>query len=103
MIRPQVYCFVFDVGAIESIQTNNNNLGLPLLVDQYDNMLRITDRGAGKTLDITKLESSVFAQAIRDLIRNKSYTEAVGNMSRLHRLKQNHPLDVAIYNIEYVI
>ena len=24
-------------------------------------------------------------------------------MSRLHRLKQNHPLDVAIYHIEYVI
>ena len=24
-------------------------------------------------------------------------------MSRLHRMKQNHPLDVAIYHIEYVI
>ena len=24
-------------------------------------------------------------------------------MSRLHRLKQNHPLDTAIFNIEYVI
>ena len=37
------------------------------------------------------------------VIDNKSYSEAVSNMSRLHRLKQNHPLDTAIFNIEYVI
>ena len=30
-------------------------LGLPLLVDQFDNMLRVTERGAGLTLDITKI------------------------------------------------
>jgi glucuronosyltransferase len=78
-------------------------LGLPLLVDQYDNMLRITDRGAGKTLDITDLEQSVFRDSIKEIISNPSYKEAVSNMSRLHRLKQNHPLDVAIYHIEYVI
>lgn len=78
-------------------------LGLPLLVDQYDNMLRITDRGAGKTLDITKLEHNIFKESIKEIINNRSYKDAVANMSRLHRLKQNHPLDVAIYNIEYVI
>ena len=32
-------------------------LGLPLLVDQFDNMLRITERGAGLTLDITKINA----------------------------------------------
>ena len=41
-------------------------LGLPLLVDQYDNMLRITDRGAGKTLDITDLDQSVFRDSIKE-------------------------------------
>ena len=40
-------------------------LGLPLLVDQYDNMLRITDRKAGETLDITKLNSEDFEAKIR--------------------------------------
>ena len=37
------------------------------------------------------------------VIDGASYKEAVSNMSRLHRLKQNHPLDTAIFNIEYVI
>lgn len=39
-------------------------LGLPLLVDQYDNMLRITDRGAGEKLDITALSSPEFKEKI---------------------------------------
>ena len=43
-------------------------LGLPLLVDQYDNMLRITDRGAGKTLDITKLEHNIFKDSINEYV-----------------------------------
>ena len=37
------------------------------------------------------------------MIAGQNYKEAVSNMSRLHRLKQNHPLDTAIFNIEYVI
>ena len=39
-------------------------LGLPLLVDQYDNMLRITDRGAGEKLDITTLSPPEFEEKI---------------------------------------
>jgi glucuronosyltransferase len=30
-------------------------VGLPLLVDQFDNMLRVTERGAGEYLDITNI------------------------------------------------
>jgi len=78
-------------------------LGLPLLVDQYDNMLRITDRGAGEKLDITTLSPPEFEEKILQVIAGQNYKEAVSNMSRLHRLKQNHPLDTAIFNIEYVI
>lgn len=39
-------------------------LGLPLLVDQFDNMLRVSERGAGKTMDITKLTEDDLYHAI---------------------------------------
>ena len=44
-------------------------LGLPLLVDQYDNMLRITDRGAGEKLDITTLSSPEFKEKILQWVK----------------------------------
>ena len=42
-------------GLYEAIYHSVPMLGLPLLVDQFDNMLRVTERGAGLTLDITKI------------------------------------------------
>ena len=43
-------------------------LGLPLLVDQFDNMLRITGRGAGEVLDITKTDEHHLYQAAREWV-----------------------------------
>ena len=40
-------------------------LGLPLLVDQFDNMLRVTERGAGLTMDITKLKPGEFHETVK--------------------------------------
>ena len=39
-------------------------VGLPLLVDQFDNMLRVTERGAGISLDITKINEDELLQAL---------------------------------------
>ena len=39
-------------------------VGVPLLVDQFDNMLRVTERGAGVTLDITSLTSDDLYEAV---------------------------------------
>ena len=48
-------------GLYEAIYHSVPMLGLPLLVDQFDNMLRVTERGAGLTLDITKInEDDIF-------------------------------------------
>ena len=48
-------------GLYEAIYHGVPMLGLPLLVDQFDNMLRVSERGAGLTMDITKLtENDLF-------------------------------------------
>ena len=46
-------------GLYEAIYHGVPMLGLPLLVDQFDNMLRITGCGAGKVLDITKIDEHI--------------------------------------------
>ena len=42
-------------GLYEAIYHAVPVLGMPLVVDQFDNMLRITGRGAGKTLDFADI------------------------------------------------
>ena len=42
-------------GLYEAIYHGVPILGLPIVVDQFDNMQRITGRGAGRTLDISNL------------------------------------------------
>lgn len=53
-------------GLYEAIYHGVPMLGLPLLVDQFDNMLRITGRGAGEVLDITKIDEHQLYQAARE-------------------------------------
>ena len=54
--RRLFYCFILGTnGLYEAIYHGVPMLGLPLLVDQFDNMLRVSERGAGLYMDITKL------------------------------------------------
>lgn len=78
-------------------------LGVPLLVDQFDNMLRVTERGAGVTLDISRLTSDELYDAATRVISDYSFTESVRTMSRIHRDKAMTPLESAVFWIEYTI
>ena len=56
-IPPEFSIFIFSGtnGLYEAIYHGVPILGLPIVVDQFDNMQRITGRGAGRTLDISNL------------------------------------------------
>ncbi|XP_039250280.1 UDP-glucuronosyltransferase 2B31-like [Styela clava] len=90
-------------GIYEAIYHGVPMLGLPLLVDQFDNMVRIKGKGAGKTLDITNLNRTELQSTIVELINNKSYKENAIKLSELHKDKVMTPLESATYWIEYVI
>ena len=47
---------------------------MPLLVDQFDNMLRVTERGAGVTLDITTLTSDELYETVNRYFRSARAT-----------------------------
>ncbi|CAG5096890.1 Oidioi.mRNA.OKI2018_I69.XSR.g14831.t1.cds [Oikopleura dioica] len=66
-------------------------------------MLRVTERGAGVTLDITSLTSDDLYEAVTRVIEDYSFTENARSMSRIHRDKAMTPLEAAVFWIEYTI
>lgn len=89
-------------GMYEAIYHGIPVLGLPLLFDQFDNVLRLKVRGAARMLEVATLTKDEFLEAIKDILENRSYHENM-KLSQLHRDSPITPLENAIFWIEYVI
>uniref|UniRef100_A0A3Q4H1T4 UDP glucuronosyltransferase 5 family, polypeptide B4 n=1 Tax=Neolamprologus brichardi TaxID=32507 RepID=A0A3Q4H1T4_NEOBR len=92
--HPKVKRFVAHggtTGVQEAIYHGVPILGLPLVFDQYDNLFRIKERGAGKVIDVFTMNEDIFFQGIME------------RLSRLHRDQPIKPLDNALFWIEFVI
>ncbi|KAM3936657.1 UDP-glucuronosyltransferase 3A1-like [Leptodactylus fuscus] len=48
-------------------------LGIPLFGDQFDNLIRIKAKSMGEYIPPTEIKSENFADAIRNIVENKSY------------------------------
>ncbi|KAK2820103.1 hypothetical protein Q5P01_023062 [Channa striata] len=90
-------------GVYESMYHGVPILGIPLLFDQFENILRLEARGAAKKVDVTKLTQQNFLEALQDVLHNPSYRNNMKRLSDLHRDKPMHPLDTAVYWTEFVI
>ncbi|XP_061088038.1 UDP-glucuronosyltransferase 2A1-like [Conger conger] len=104
--HPKVKAFVAHGGTngiYEAIYHSIPVLGLPLLFDQFENVLRLEVRGAAKVLDVTKITSQGFLQALQDVLQDPSYQSNMQKLSRLHRDKPLPPLDSAFFWIEFVM
>ncbi|XP_056598393.1 UDP-glucuronosyltransferase 2C1-like [Triplophysa dalaica] len=104
--HPKTRAFVAHGGAngvYESIYHGIPVVGLPLLFDQFENILRLEIRGAAKALEVTKLDSQSFYAALQDVLHRPSYKDNMMRLSRIHHDKPAHPRDSAIYWIEFVM
>lgn len=90
-------------GMYEAIYHGVPVLGMPLLFDQFDNLLRLKVRGAARVVEATSLTKEDFLEALKDIIETPSYQSNMQRLSRLHRDKPVSPMDTAIFWIEYVI
>ncbi|KAL1266616.1 hypothetical protein QQF64_002291 [Cirrhinus molitorella] len=90
-------------GVQEAIYHGVPILGFPLFFDQFDNLIRIQERGAGKILKLSEFSSHTFGQALRELLSNTSYRTNMQRLSSLHRDQPVRPLDSAVFWIEYVM
>ncbi|XP_054881211.1 UDP-glucuronosyltransferase 2C1-like [Poeciliopsis prolifica] len=90
-------------GMYEAICHGVPVLGLPLLFDQFDNLLRLKVRGAARVVEVRSLTKDNFLEALKDILENASYRENIQRLSQLHRDRPMSPVDTAIFWIEYVI
>uniref|UniRef100_A0A673BTN3 Uncharacterized protein n=1 Tax=Sphaeramia orbicularis TaxID=375764 RepID=A0A673BTN3_9TELE len=90
-------------GVQEAIYHGVPILGLPLIFDQPDNLLRIDARGAGKIIDIFSMDQDIFYQGIQEVLNDPSYRMNMQRLSRLHRDQPMKPLDTALFWIEFVM
>ncbi|NWI17040.1 UD11 glucuronosyltransferase, partial [Crypturellus soui] len=76
---------------------------MPLFGDQMDNAKRIETRGAGVTLNILEMTSKDISDALHAVINDKKYKENIKRLSDLHLDRPIHPLDLAVYWVEFVM
>ncbi|KAM9123741.1 LOW QUALITY PROTEIN: UDP-glucuronosyltransferase 1A1-like [Pangshura tecta] len=76
---------------------------MPLFGDQMDNAKRVESRGAGVTLNVLEMTSKDLSEALNAVINDKSYKENIMRLSALHLDRPIHPLDLAVYWVEFVM
>ncbi|XP_077361855.1 UDP-glucuronosyltransferase 1-2-like [Festucalex cinctus] len=77
-------------------------LGIPLFFDQFDNLVRLEQRGAAKVLELVDL-SHGFESSLKEVLIRDSYRRNMRKLSELHRDQPITPMDQAVFWVEYVI
>ncbi|CAL8307310.1 UDP-glucuronosyltransferase 1-5-like [Gadus morhua] len=78
-------------------------LGIPLFFDQFDNLLRLQERGAGKIIRLADVNVHTFEQGLKEVLHQDSYSHNMQRLSVLHRDQPIPPMDHAIFWVEYVM
>ncbi|XP_057697958.1 UDP-glucuronosyltransferase 2B16-like [Corythoichthys intestinalis] len=91
-------------GVLEAIYHSVPVVGIPLFFDQYDNLVRLSERGAGVMVTLALInKDDNFLKALQEVITNPSYRNNMQKLSKLHKDQPIPPLDNALFWIEFVM
>ncbi|XP_031621869.1 UDP-glucuronosyltransferase 2B15-like [Contarinia nasturtii] len=76
---------------------------IPFFADQQRNALKSVASGNALSLEFSKLTSELFEATLQEMINNKAYLNRAKELAVLFNDNLMHPLDEAIFWIEYVI
>lgn len=77
--------------------------GIPVYFDQHSNLDAIVTEGWAVSLQYSLLTEETFEAALTEALTNPSYGLVVKKAAELYRDRPQHPLDTAIYWVEYVM
>nr|XP_019612561.1 PREDICTED: 2-hydroxyacylsphingosine 1-beta-galactosyltransferase [Rhinolophus sinicus] len=78
-------------------------VGVPLFGDHYDTMTRVQAKGMGILLEWKTVTEGELYEALVKVINNSSYRQRARKLSEIHRDQRGHPVQRAVYWIEYVL
>ncbi|KAM9785562.1 UDP-glucuronosyltransferase 2C1-like [Neosynchiropus ocellatus] len=91
-------------GLYEAIRHAVPVLGVPLIWDQFDNMVRMKAKGVAEFIDVTKVDVETLTDTLRNMLNPQAtYKPNMVKLSQLHQDKPIDPLQNAVFWIEYVV
>lgn len=91
-------------GIYEAIYHAVPVLGIPLIFDQYDNMIRLKARGVGEIIEVATVNVESLTRDLKNILDpEKPYKQNMIKLSQLHHDKPIRPIDNAVFWMEYVM
>ncbi|XP_068453609.1 UDP-glucuronosyltransferase 2B20-like [Clinocottus analis] len=91
-------------GIYEAIYHGVPVLGIPLIFDQYDNMVRLKSRGVAEIVEVTTLAVESLTSALKNILDpERPYKQNMLKLSQLHHDKPMKPKDSAVFWMEFVM
>uniref|UniRef100_A0A8C5WDB7 UDP-glucuronosyltransferase n=1 Tax=Leptobrachium leishanense TaxID=445787 RepID=A0A8C5WDB7_9ANUR len=106
LAHPKARAFISHAGShgiYEAVCNAVPAVMLPLFGDQMDNAVRLESRGAGVTLNVLHMTSEDLSNALKTVIEDPSYKKNIEHLSALHLDRPIHPVDLAVYWVEFVM
>ncbi|KAM8829484.1 UDP-glucuronosyltransferase 2A2-like isoform 1-T2 [Synchiropus picturatus] len=90
-------------GLYEALHHGVPVLGVPLIFDQFDNMVRMKAKGVGDFIELTQVDVETLTDTLRNILDPQAkYKQNMVKLSQLHLDKPIEPLENAVFWIEYV-
>ncbi|XP_077286332.1 UDP-glycosyltransferase UGT5-like [Arctopsyche grandis] len=106
LCHPNIKLFIGHGGLLglqEAIYCGVPMLGIPVFADQAHNLAQATRKGMAKMLDYKYLNKKSFQKVLNEMLTDKSFSSKAKEISELFKDRPLHPLDKAIYWLEYAI
>jgi len=106
LAHPNLKAFITHGGTFSYLETVYHGvpiIGMPLFSDQFYTVNKAVYNGIGARLSWSELTSDRAVQTIQTIINDNSYKERIVERSVLFRDNLVHPLDEAVYWIEYLV
>ncbi|KAM9475139.1 UDP glucuronosyltransferase 5 family, polypeptide E1 [Clarias gariepinus] len=79
-------------------------LGIPLIFDQFDNVVRLKAKGIAEVLEVTELDVDALTRSLKNILDDQQpYRRNMRRMSEIHRDTPLKPMDSAIFWLEYIM
>lgn len=89
-------------GNFEAIARGVPLLVIPFFADQHRNAFRVVKMGYGKSMSFGDMTIESFNEVVQEIVTNNSYTNKIKEISAIYGDNLVHPLDEAMFWIEYV-